>query len=68
MQTLTINIKEDFINFVDNSNHNISIANSKAAIDAYFTDRNIMLHEIKDDIDSGKLKTITHQELWSNIH
>ena len=62
MQTLTINIKDDFmgevIKFIETAKDNITIEKDKnLEYDKYFYERQKKLQQIRDDIESGKMPT-----------
>ncbi|MFA7091280.1 MAG: hypothetical protein WC149_05485 [Arcobacteraceae bacterium] len=72
MQTLSVQVHDDymqqFMNFVKNSHSNIIISKDKnLELDPYFYERQKELHQIKNDIDNGKIKMIENDDLWSDI-
>lgn len=72
MQTLSVQVHDDymqqFMNFVKNSHSNIIISKDKnLELDPYFYERQKELHQIKNDIDNGKIQMIENDDLWSDI-
>jgi hypothetical protein len=72
MQTLTINVKDDFMNevikFIETAKDNITIQKDKnLEYDPYFYDRRDRLQQIRDNSKSGKTKMIEDSEFWEDI-
>ncbi|MDO8454164.1 MAG: hypothetical protein Q7S59_06290 [Sulfurimonas sp.] len=72
MKTLTIEVEDsfmnDFLNFVGSCKDKIKITKDKnLEYDPYFYERQAELHQIRDDIRSGKAEMISHDEFWKNI-
>lgn len=72
MQTLSIQIQDSymqqFMNFVKESHSNITVSKDKnLEIDSYFYQRQEELHQIKSNIDNGKIKMIENDEFWDDI-
>jgi len=69
MQTLTIQVKDDFMNevikFIETAKDNIVVQKDEnLELDPYFYERQKDLQKIlKDD-----KQMITHDELWNNVH
>ncbi len=69
MQTLTIQVKDDFmsevIKFIETAKDNIVVQKDKnLELDPYFYERQKSLQKILDD----DKQMITHDELWNNVH
>jgi hypothetical protein len=67
MQTLSVQIQDSymqqFMNFVKESHSNITVAKDKnLEIDPYFYERRKQLHQIRDDVKSGKMRLLTEEE------
>lgn len=72
MQTLAIQVQddyiEDFMNYVDKHSNNITISKDKNLdFDPYFYERQKELHQIKNNIDNGKILMIENDEFWNDI-
>jgi hypothetical protein len=72
MQTLAVQIQDnyvqDFMNYVNNHSEYITINKDKnLEYDPYFYDRQKELHQIKSDIDNGKVQMIENDEFWDDI-
>lgn len=72
MQTLAVQIQDDyvndFMNYVNNHSDRITIAKDKnLEYDPYFYDRQKELHQIKNNIDNGKVQMIENDEFWDDI-
>ena len=72
MQTLSVQIEDDymqhFMNFVKNSHSNIIISKDKnLEIDPYFYDRQKELHQLRDDIKSGKMEMLSQEQYDKEI-
>ena len=69
MQTLTIQVKDDFmsevIKFIETAKDNIVVQKDKnLELDPYFYERQKDLQKILND----DKQIITHDELWNNVH
>jgi hypothetical protein len=65
MQTMAIQIQDDYVN-----NHSDSIIITKdknLEYDPYFYERQKELHQIKSNIDNGKVQIIESDEFWDDI-
>lgn len=67
MQTLAIQIEdsyiENFMNYVNNHSENITISKDEnLGLDPYFYERRRKLHQIRDDVKSGKMRLLTQEE------
>ena len=72
MQTLTLQIKDDFMSevfkFIESAKENIVIKKDKnLEIDPYFYERQLELQRIRNDIKSGKSKTSTLREFEAEM-
>jgi len=72
MQTLTINVKDDFMNevikFIETAKDNITIEKDKnLEYDKYFYERRDRLQKIRDESKTGKTKMIEDGEFWEDI-
>jgi len=72
MQTIAVQIQDsyvtNFMSYVDNHSENISIAKDKnLEYDPYFYERQKELHQIKNDIDNGKIQMIENDDFWNDI-
>ncbi len=72
MQTMAVQIQDDyvqnFISYVNNHSENITIAKDKnLEYDPYFYERQKELHQIKSDIDNGKIQMIENDDFWDDI-
>jgi len=73
MHTLTVqvqdNFMQEFLNFVNQRKESIHIEEDEnLKYDPYFYDRQKELHQLRDDIKSGKSKMISHDDIWKNIN
>jgi len=67
MQTLSIQIQDgymqQFMNFVKESHSNITVTKDKnLELDPYFYERQKELHQIRDDIKSGKSQLVSFED------
>jgi predicted RNase H-like nuclease (RuvC/YqgF family) len=67
MQNIAIQVQDeyvsDFMNYVNNHSENITIYKDKnLELDPYFYERRNKLHQIRDDVKSGKMKLLTQEE------
>ncbi len=72
MQTMAVQIQDNyiqqFISYVNDHSENITITKDKnLEHDPYFYDRQRKLHQIKNDIDSGKIQMIENDDFWNDI-
>ncbi len=72
MQTMAVQIQDNyiqqFISYVNDHSENITITKDKnLEHDPYFYDRQRELHQIKNDIDSGKIQMIENDDFWNDI-
>ena len=72
MQTLSIQIQDSymqqFMNFVKESNSNITVSKDRnLELDPYFYERKQELHQIKNNIDNGKIQMLENDEFWNDI-
>ena len=72
MQTISVQIQDNymqnFMSYVNNHSENITIAKDKnLEYDPYFYERQKELHQIKKDIDSGKIQMIENDDFWNDI-
>jgi len=72
MQTLTINVKDDFmsevIKFIETAKDNITIEKDKnLEYDPYFYKRRDRLQKIRNDSKNGKTEMIEDDEFWEDI-
>jgi hypothetical protein len=74
---LLVDVRDDFIpefvKFAKNNNIQITENNQeltseqKLAIDPYFFERQKHLHKLVNDIDSGKVEMIEHNDFWHRM-
>ncbi len=72
MQTLTINVKDDFMNevikFIETAKDNITIQKDKnLEYDPYFYERRDRLQKIRNESKNGKTTMIEDDEFWEDI-
>lgn len=72
MQTMAIQIQDDYVNdfisYVNNHSDSISITKDKnLEQDSYFYERQKELHQIKNNIDNGKVQMIENDDFWDDI-
>jgi len=72
MQTMAVQIQDDyvndFMNYVNNHSDRITIKKDKnLEQDSYFYERQKELHQIKNNIDNGKVQMIENDEFWDDI-
>ena len=72
MQTLSIQIKDSymqqFMNFVKDSHSNITFSKDKnLELDPYFYERQQELHQIRDDVKSGKMEMLSEEQYQKEI-
>ncbi len=67
MQTLAVEVQEhyiqDFMKYVNNHSESITITKDKhLELDPYFYERQKKLHQVRDDVKSGKMRLLTQEE------
>ncbi len=67
MQTLTIHVKDEFMNevmkFIEIAKDNIVVQKDEnLEYDKYFYERQKQLQQIRDDIKNGKIESITQKQ------
>lgn len=67
MQTMAVQIQDDYINdfmnYVNNHSDRITIKKDKnLEQDSYFYERKKKLHQIRDDVHNGKMRLLTQEE------
>ena len=67
MQTLAVHIEDNhiqnFMSYVNKHSSNISISKDRnLELDPYFYERKKKLHQIRDDVQNGKMKLLTQEE------
>jgi len=72
MQTLTVNVQDnfvqDFLTIIDHYKDKVQLKKDKnLEYDPYFYERQKELHQIKNDIDSGKIQMIKNDNFWKDI-
>ena len=72
MRTMAVQIQDDyvndFMNYVNNHSDRITIKKDKNLIhDSYFYERQKELHQIKNNIDNGKIQMIGNDAFWDDI-
>ena len=72
MQTLTIDIKDDFMaefmKIIDTVKDNVVVRKDKnLELDPYFYERQKKLQKIRDDIKTGKVEMIDDKEFWEDM-
>jgi len=72
MQTVAVQIQDGyvqkFMSYVNNHSKNITIVKDKnLEYDPYFHERQKELHQIKNNIDNGKVQMIENDEFWDDI-
>lgn len=72
MQTLTIDIKDDFMTefmkIIDTVKDNVVVRKDKnLELDPYFYERQKKLQKIRDDIKTGKVEMIDDKEFWEDM-
>lgn len=72
MQTLAVQVEDDyiqnFVNYVNKHSENITISKDKnLELDPYFYERKKKLHQIRDDVHSGKMQLLTQEESDNEI-
>ena len=72
MQTLTLQVKDDFVpnllNLLKEFKNEVTIKKDKnLEYDPYFYERKKLLEQDIEDIDSGKIKMISNTDFWNDI-
>lgn len=72
MQTMAIQIQDDyvndFMNYVNNHSDNITIKKDKnLELDPYFYERQKELHQIRDDIKNGTMEMLSQEQYDKEI-
>jgi len=72
MQSVMLNIEEsfmqDFLRIIAPYEDRVRIQkDSNLEYDPYFYERQKELHQIREDIKSGKIEMIPHEQMWGNI-
>ncbi|MDF1878126.1 hypothetical protein JHD46_00575 [Sulfurimonas sp. SAG-AH-194-C20] len=72
MQNIAIQVQDDyvgdFMNYVNNHSDNIVIKQDKnLELDPYFYERQKKLHQIRDDIKSGKMEMLSEEQYEKEI-
>jgi len=73
MQTMAIQIQDDyvndFMNYVNNHSDSITIKKDEnLEYDPYFYERQKQLHQDLEEVENGKAGMISHDDLWNNIN
>jgi len=73
MQTIAIQIQDDyvndFMNYVNNHSDSITIKkDTNLELDPYFYKRQKQLQQDLEEVESGKAEMISHNDLWNNIN
>jgi len=72
MKTLTLEVEESFVpnllEYLKQFKNEVKIQKDKnLEYDPYFYERQKELHQIKNDIDNGKIQMIENDDFWSDI-
>ena len=72
MQTLAVQVEDSyvqkFMSYVNNHSESITVSKDKnLELDPYFYERQKELHQIKNNIDNGKIQMIENDEFWDDI-
>ena len=72
MQTLTLQVQDNFVpnllNLLKEFKNEVRVKKDKnLELDPYFYERQKELHQIKNDIDNGKIQMIENDDFWSYI-
>jgi hypothetical protein len=73
MQTLTVNIQDnfvqDFLTIIDHYKDKVQLQKDKnLEQDPYFYERQKKLEEDLKEVESGTAEMISHNDLWNNIN
>ena len=72
MQTIAVQVQDNyvqkFMSYINNHSESITISKDRnLEIDPYFYERQKELHQIKNDIDNGKIQMIENDDFWNDI-
>jgi len=72
MQTIAVQIQDNYIqnfmSYVSEHSSNIQVSkDNNLELDPYFYERQKELHQIKNDIDNGKIQMIENDDFWNDI-
>lgn len=72
MKTLTLEVEESFIpnllEYLNQFKNEVHIQQDKnLELDPYFYERQKELHQIRNDIDNGKIQMIENDDFWADI-
>ena len=72
MQTLTVNIQDnfvqDFLTIIEHYKDKVQLQKDENLVnDPYFYERQKQLQQDIDEIDSGKVKMVSNEDLWDEI-
>jgi len=72
MQNIAIQVQDDyvshFMDYINNHSESITILKDKnIEFDPYFYERQKELHQIKNNIDNGRIQMIENDEFWDDI-
>lgn len=72
MKTLTLEVEDSFVpnllEYLNQFKNEVKIYKDKNLdYDPYFYERQKELHQIKNDIDNGKIQMIENDDFWSDI-
>jgi len=72
MQTMSVQIQDSyvqkFMSYVNNHSENITISKDRnLEIDPYFYERKKKLHQIRDDVKSGKMEMLSEEQYEREI-
>jgi len=67
MQTLSVQVQDNYIqkfmSYVNEHNADINVLKDKnLELDPYFYERKKKLHQIRDDVQNGKMRLLTQEE------
>ncbi|MBL0707868.1 MAG: hypothetical protein JJW00_02365 [Sulfurimonas sp.] len=67
MQTMSVQIQDsyvqNFMSYVNSHSENVTISKDKnLELDPYFYERKKRLHQIRDDVQNGKMRLLTQKE------
>lgn len=73
MQTLTVNIQDnfvqDFLTIIEHYKDKVQLQKDKnLELDPYFYDRQKQLQQDLQEVESGTAEMISHNDLWNNIN
>jgi hypothetical protein len=71
--TITLDVQDNYflevlkqLNTLKDKFH-FEIKDKNLELDPYFYERQKELHQIRDDIESGKMELISHEEFWKEF-